>query len=137
MKVVLDTNVLVAGLLSPFKAPGEIVRMTSSGTLRLCYDARILSEYANVLHRPKFNLRADHVDALLDLIKAGGHHAAGVPLKKPLPDPSDEPFLEIAVAEKVSCLITGNLRHYPRADCQGVTVLSPSDFLLFYRRQLK
>ncbi|MBI3307035.1 MAG: putative toxin-antitoxin system toxin component, PIN family [Candidatus Omnitrophica bacterium] len=137
MRVVLDTNVLVSGLLSPFKAPGEIVRMSSSGTLQLCYDVRILSEYSDVLRRSKFNLRADHVNALLDQIKTGGHHATGVPLKKALPDPSDEPFLEIAVAGKASCLITGNLKHYPHADCQGITVLSPSDFLLFYRKQLK
>lgn len=44
MKVVLDTNVVVSGLLSPFGPPGEIVRMTADGFLELCYDARILSE---------------------------------------------------------------------------------------------
>jgi len=137
MKIVLDTNVLVAGLLTPFNAPGEIVRMTSAGVLELCYDARILSEYTNVLHRPKFNLNADHVGALLDQIKGRGHHVVGVPLKKPLPDSSDEPFLEIGIAGKAACLITGNLKHYPHADRQGIQVLSPSDFLLFYRKQQK
>ena len=34
MKAVVDTNVLFAGLLSPFGPPGEIVRMIASGTLR-------------------------------------------------------------------------------------------------------
>ena len=135
MKIVLDTNVLVAGLLTPFNAPGEIVRMVSAGILELCYDARILSEYADVLHRPKFNLNAAHVDALLDQIKVRGHHVVGVPLKKSLPDSSDEPFLEISIAAKVACLITGNLKHYPHADRQGMQVLSPADFLLFYRKQ--
>ena len=137
MKIVLDTNVLVAGLLTPFNAPGEIVRMTSAGVLELCYDARILSEYTGVLHRPKFNLNADHVDALLDQVKARGHHVAGVPLKKPLPDSNDEPFLEIAIAGKAACLVTGNLKHYPHGGRQGVEILLPSDFLLFYRKQQK
>ena len=137
MKIVLDTNVLVAGLLSPFKAPGEIVRMTSAGILQLCYDARILTEYAGVLHRPKFNLNANHVDALLGEIKAIGHSVVGVPLKRALPDKSDEPFLEVAVAAKAACLVTGNLKHYPHADRQGVVVLLPSDFMTFYRKQQK
>jgi len=42
MNLVLDTNVLVAGLMSPFGPCGEIVRMVSSGALTLAFDARIL-----------------------------------------------------------------------------------------------
>ena len=135
MKIVLDTNVLVAGLLSPFNPPGEIVRMTSSGVLQLCFDARILSEYKGVLHRPKFSLDPYHVDVLLDQIKANGAHVVGVPLRKSLPDKTDEPFLEVAIAGKVECLVTGNLKHYPSADRQGVNVSSPADFLAFFRKQ--
>ena len=134
MKIVLDTNVLVAGLLSPFNAPGEIVRMTSSGVLQLCYDARILSEYAAVLRRPKFNFTTEHVDDLLEQIRTRGHQVSGVPLKKPLPDAGDEPFLEVAIAGKAVCLVTGNLKHYPLAERQGTPVLLPSDFLTFYRK---
>lgn len=36
MKVVLDTNVVVSGLLFPFGTPGEIIRMVDSGDLELC-----------------------------------------------------------------------------------------------------
>ena len=54
MRIVLDTNVLVSGLLTPFGSSGEIVRMVFSGELILCIDARILSEYKEVLNRPKF-----------------------------------------------------------------------------------
>jgi putative PIN family toxin of toxin-antitoxin system len=135
MRIVLDTNVLVAGLLTPFNAPGEIVRMTSSGVLQLCYDARILSEYAGVLGRPKFNFNSEHVEALLEQIKSRGCQVSGVPLGKPLSDAGDEPFLEAAIAGKTACLVTGNLKHYPKADCQGILVLSPSNFLTFYRDQ--
>ena len=135
MKIVLDTNVLVAGLLTPFNAPGEIVRMTSGGVLQLCHDARILSEYASVLHRSKFNFNSDHVDALLEQIRERGHQVSGVPLEKPLPDSDDESFLEAAIAGEAACLVTGNLKHYPHGDRQGILVLSPSDFLTFYRKR--
>lgn len=136
MKIVLDTNVLVSGLLRPFGAPGDIVRMTSSGTLELCYDARILSEYQNVLLRPKFHFDQDHVDALFDQIKACGHVVAAKPLAKALPDPNDEPFLEVALAGKARCLVTENLRHYPTKKQQNIPVLSPTQFLEAYRGKL-
>ncbi len=135
MKIVLDTNVLVSGLLSPFNAPAEVVRMIPAGVLQLCYDARTLSEYKNVLHRPKFNFKSDHVGVLLEQIKACGYQVSGVPLKKTLPDQGDEPFLEAAIAGKAACLVTGNLKHYPAQDRQGILVFSPVDFISFYRKQ--
>jgi putative PIN family toxin of toxin-antitoxin system len=65
MKIVLDTNVLVSGLLTPFGPCGKIVRMVSAGKLILYIDARILSEYNEVLQRPKFKFNNDHIDTLI------------------------------------------------------------------------
>jgi len=136
MKIVLDTNVLVAGLLSPFGPRGEIVRMVSSGEVTLALDARILTEYQEVLARPKFKFDQDKVAAILDLIEHRGTITAASPLIQPLPDPDDEPFLEVAIAAQVACLVTGNHVHFPVESCQGATVLSPSEFLMFYRQHI-
>ena len=135
MNVVLDTNVLVAGLLSPFGPPGEIVRMVASGTLSLCFDARILSEYAVVLKRPKFQFEQEQIHILLGQIQAEGQAVAGDPLPLRLPDESDEPFLEAALAGNAECVITGNLKHFPIARCRNMKVLSPKGFLEYYRRE--
>jgi len=137
MKIVLDTNVLVAGLLSPFGPCAKIVRMLSSGDLTVYFDSRILSEYNEVLRRSKFRLQVDKVVALLDYIENHGHIVASSPLSDLLPDSGDEPFLEVAVAGQAVCLVTGNQAHFPPKQCQGIKVLSPSDFLTFYRRQQK
>ena len=59
MKVVIDTNVIVSGLLTPFGNSAEIVRMITSGKLNLCFDARILTEYEEVLKRPKFKFSGE------------------------------------------------------------------------------
>jgi len=135
MKIVLDTNVLVAGLLTPFGPCAQIVRMVSSGDLTLCLDARILSEYDEVLRRPKFRLDTDKVAAILDYIEHGGELVASSPLADPLPDPDDHPFLEVALAGCAACLITGNLAHFPPKRRQGAQVLSPAEFLRSYRDQ--
>jgi predicted nucleic acid-binding protein len=57
------------------------------------------------------------------------------PLSQSLPDPDDEPFLEVALAAQAECLVTGNKVHYPADLCQGRSVFSPSEFLAFYRKR--
>ncbi|HYA88955.1 MAG TPA: putative toxin-antitoxin system toxin component, PIN family [Nitrospirota bacterium] len=135
MNIVLDTNVLVTGLLTPSGVCGEIVRMVSSGELVLCLDARILAEYNEVLQRPKFKFDEDKVAALLDYIEYHGRTIASNPLVQSLPDIDDDPFLEVALAGRVTCLITGNKLHFPLKLRKGVKVLSPREFLDFYKRE--
>ena len=135
MKVVLDTNVLVAGLLNPFGAPGRIVQLAAAGTISLCFDARILSEYRQVLQRPKFPFRSDEIDVLLNQIRIAGERVTASPLAQRLPDADDEPFLEAAVAADAEYLITGNTRHFPAKCRGGVRVVSPTGFLEACRKQ--
>ena len=129
MRIVLDTNVLVSGLLTPFGSSGEIIRMVFSSVLILCTDARILSEYREVLYRPKFQFDQDKVAILIDFITQYGQLISSLPLQTPLPDPDDEAFLEAAIAGRVKALITGNKIHYPFASRKGIDVLSPSEFI--------
>lgn len=133
MKIALGTNVVVSGLLTPFGPAGEIVRMVSSGRLIVLYDARILAEYREVLHRPKFQFDVEEVETFIGFIMQNGQLTPAVPLQDPLPDPDDEPFLEIALSGNAACIITGNKVHFPRPLCRGVKILSPSEFIAFYR----
>ncbi|MEA5075491.1 MAG: putative toxin-antitoxin system toxin component, PIN family [Coriobacteriia bacterium] len=133
MRIVLDTNVLVSGLLTPYGPPGEIVRMASSGAITLCLDARILAEYAEVLSRPKFGFDADAVAALLDQLEYTGWTTAAEPLPLRLPDPDDEPFLEVALSGAADALVTGNIADFPAERCGDVVVLTPAGFIERYR----
>ncbi|MFH1092804.1 MAG: putative toxin-antitoxin system toxin component, PIN family [Candidatus Omnitrophota bacterium] len=135
MKLVLDTNVVVSGLISPFGPPGEIIRMVASGRVELCYDARILCEYQNVLLREKFPFDQAQVEDLLEQIKVCGNVTTGRSLVKRLPDPNDEPFLEVALGGKAQYLVTGNLKHYPIKKRAGIQVVTPAEFLEIYRKK--
>jgi putative PIN family toxin of toxin-antitoxin system len=92
MKIVLDTNVLVSGLLTPFGSSGKILSMICSGELLMCLDARIFSEYQEVLHRPKFAFDGENVAVLLGFFRQQGYFVSGLPLKHRLPDPTTNPF---------------------------------------------
>jgi uncharacterized protein len=137
MKIVLDTNVLVSGLLNPYGPPGQIVVLVAAGELVLCFDPRILAEYRDVLLRPKFEFPQRHVEALLEQIRTVGTSATAIPLPAPLPDRDDEPFLEVAIAASADYLVTGNPRHYPPRRLGGINVVTPAKFLVIYREKRK
>ena len=56
MRVVLDTNVVVSGLLQPKGKPAQVLALALGGAVLVAHDKRILAEYADVLARPKFNI---------------------------------------------------------------------------------
>ena len=128
MKVVLDTNVLVAGLLSPYGPPAQILQLVLMGKAQLCFDSRIMAEYRQVLGRPKFGFNARSVADLLDYVEYAGAPVVATPWSLDLPDPDDAVFLEIAKAGSAS-LITGNAKHFPANKRRGVSVLTPTAFL--------
>lgn len=138
MIVVIDTNVLVSGLLSAHGAPARVLDLLTVGDLRLAYDDRIAAEYRQVLARPRLGFHPEAVAHLLDDLLAEGLPVVARPLPAVLPDPADLPFLEVAV-EAAALLITGNLRHFP-ADaihpieaCTGIQVLTPAVFIQGWR----
>ena len=129
MRVVIDTNVLVSGLLSPYGSPGRIVNMMVSGELEVCYDARIITEYREVLFRPKFSFEHGYVVSIIEYIEYFGVPVSAKPLSKRLRDPDDEPFLEVAIAGSAEALITGNSAHYPLRGKSATRILTPRQFL--------
>jgi len=129
MMIVLDTNVIVSGILRPFSKAASILRLVADGSVQLAYDLRLLSEYRDVLSRPKFNVAKENVEAFLTQIEQEGFLVSVKPLEIHLPDPDDEPFLEVAFAGKVEAIVTGNKRHFPRREYEGVKILSPAEFL--------
>jgi predicted nucleic acid-binding protein len=134
MRLVVDTNVLVAGILSASGPPGWIVEALLSGEIEPALDAGIRAEYEDVLGRPELSLEPERVAAVLDVIDAFGLDAVVPPWPEPLPDPDDAPFL--AVAAWVGCpLVTGNLRHFPAKARGGVTVLTPRQLIDNFARR--
>jgi putative PIN family toxin of toxin-antitoxin system len=124
---VLDTNVLVSGLLSPHGPPGRLIDAIFNGHLRLALDDRIEQEYLEVLSRLKFRIAAAERTAILAEIRLHEYPATSpFPRCAKLPDPDDRMFLEVAAATAEKVLVTGNVRHFPARALGPVTVLSPS-----------
>jgi predicted nucleic acid-binding protein len=132
MIVVVDTNVLVSGLLSAHGAPARVLDLLTIGDLRLAYDDRIAAEYRQMLARPRFGFQPAAVAHLLDYLFDEGLPLVARPLPATLPDLDDQPFWEVAV-EAAAPLITDNSRHFPAELCTGIEVLTPATFIERWR----
>lgn len=127
MRAVIDTNVLVSGLLNPHGPPGRLVDAVLNGAITVLFDDRILDEYREVLARDAFGFAAGDVRVVLDFIEAAGEAVSALPVAVSLPDADDLPFLEVAIAGRADVLVTGNVRHFKAVTGRhGVVVLGPA-----------
>jgi len=133
VRVVLDTNVLVAGLLNPPGPCGRLLDLVLDGVARVCVDRRILQEHEEVLRRPQFAFSPAAVAEVLAYMQSLGDPVPALPLAANLPDADDLPFLEVAAAAE-AVLVTGNLRHYPKKAAGRVAVVTPAECLELLRR---
>lgn len=124
---VLDTNVVVSGLLVAHGFSGRLLDAVVGGTLRMTFDDRIEAEYREVLSRPRFAITPARLEAFLDLLRIQDPVTAPPWKGTPSPDPDDQPFLEAALQTTDQVLVTGNTKHFPPS-CRGrVKVLTPRE----------
>lgn len=114
---VIDTNVLVAALLSKNNdaATVKVLDAVFDGKIIPLYHPAILTEYNEVLHREKFHLRDKTIQLVLNAILQYGIEIFPHPTGETLIDMDDLIFYEVAMEKQddKAYLITGNQKHYP------------------------
>lgn len=124
---VIDTNVLVSGMISnnPSSPTVGVLKCVDNKTIVPLFCDEILHEYDIVLHRKKFNLPEDEINAVLDEIVVLGLSSSRITSNEQFPDPKDVVFYEIALSKENSYLITGNIKHFPKVDF----VVTPAEIM--------
>ena len=113
---VIDTNVVVSAALRWKSVPGSIIEMALSRIIVPVLNEEIVSEYREVLSRPKFKLTKDIVDEIISGISRNAVFVDENTLEIELSDPKDRVFYEVTMEERKSedaYLVTGNLKHFP------------------------
>lgn len=131
MLIVLDTNVLVSGLIKRNSKPEQIIDAILTGKIQLVLDERVFEEYHEVLHRPKLSIPTERADAILRFIAFSSLWIDCEPVDfsiHEIVDDGDLPFAELAI-NKNSILITGNIKHFQYLKSFNIQVLSPDEFL--------
>ena len=120
MRLVLDTNVLVASFRSDLGAPRRLLLACLNRAVELLASVPVIIEYEAVLTRPE-QLAAGGlgVRQVNDVLDALVHVAVPVHLsflwRPQLKDPADEMVLETAVNGGADWLVTFNERHLAEA----------------------
>src|ERR1043166_9315018 len=122
---VIDTNVVVSGLLVPHGPSARVLNAVTDGRIKLVYDSRILAEYRDVLHRPRLKLAPAKIAAFLDALESQ-LLVIPQPVRVAAPDADDLVFVEAALATADRTIVTGNLAHYPPEILNGVRVITPA-----------
>ena len=124
---VIDTNVLVSARITknPSSATVKVLNNMFNGTIKPIFNDEIIAEYTDVLHRPKFRMRDEDINLIINYIKKYGIHSDRVHYDGNMPDEKDRPFYEVSLSVEDSFLVTGNLKHFPVTP----KVVTPSQFI--------
>lgn len=113
-RVVVDTNILAAGLLTivrPESIPGEVLRRGLDGKFELIVSDYILEELERALNKPYFRRRLGPADRLA-LVRLLRERTVVVPLSVDAsglaPHRQDDAILATALSSNADFLVTGD-----------------------------
>jgi len=133
MKVVLDTNVLVSGLLVPAGLPGRIIDLWIDGAISVALTSELLEEYLSVIARPKFDSIAGPSDRcrIVGELVSLANTSIVVPRVRvqALKDPADNVVLSCAVEAGANSVISGDQNLLRLQEYLGIPIVSPAVFL--------
>lgn len=136
-KVVLDTNVLVSGLLKSSTTCRQILQSLSRQSFSLVISDAIRDELLEVLDRPKCRpfIDAEAYARLLRVIRLQALLVNPTKLVTDSPDPKDAMVLAAVRDSQASFLVTGDHALLELSSYSGAQVMSPRDFLAWLQKR--
>ncbi|RLD04132.1 MAG: putative toxin-antitoxin system toxin component, PIN family [Chloroflexota bacterium] len=133
MRIVIDTSVLVSGLIRPQGAPGDVLRSLRDGKFAALYSNETIMEIVDVLGRNKFrqkyHIEPDDISALINLIRLRGEAIVPEVTIIDCRDPKDNKFLEVALTGGADYLVSGDSDLLSMNPYQSIPILNPAEFL--------
>jgi len=129
VRVVLDTNVVVSALLFT-GISSKLVPLWQSGAITTLVSRSILEEYLRVLSYPKFKLSEREIKGLIqeELLPYVEVVRRQRRLRIVERDPSDDKFVECAVAGKARVIISGDKDLLSIGHYRKIVIQSPAQF---------
>ena len=139
MRVVFDTNVLVAAVRSRRGASFALVSSLPTPEFQLCLSVGLYAEWQEALSRPENLPPGRSARDARDFVRylASQSHLQEIHfLWRPfLPDADDDMVLELAVAASCRYLVTHNVKDFHGSEQLGVAAIAPLEFLNLIRKK--
>jgi putative PIN family toxin of toxin-antitoxin system len=135
MKLVFDTDVVVAAMRSRSGASAELLRLARCREIEVAVSVALVLEYEAVLKRPEHLLAAGasavEAELIVDaLVNVGQATFVDYRWRPQTRDPGDEMVLEAAINAKADIIVTFNRRDFGNAPLRfGIDCLLPSQAL--------
>ncbi|MES9901923.1 MAG: putative toxin-antitoxin system toxin component, PIN family [Sedimenticola sp.] len=140
MIITLDTNVILAALMSQSGASHRILNLVIEEKLNIALSTPVILEYDDVLKREeileKLNLSEDQIEDVIDLlVLLADKHSIYFRLRPNLFDENDNLFVECAFMSNSHYMITSNSKDFKRGELKSYPfkVITPGDFYYLWR----
>ncbi len=131
-RIILDTNVLYAGLYSSKGASFRVLQAIEESKLKIVISTTLLFEYEDILKRNQvvLGLSNHEIEKILDYFCMQSEYQKIYFLWRPrLPDPKDDHLLELAIASGTKLIVTHNTKDFKRAEEFGVRSITPKELM--------
>jgi len=139
MRVVLDANVIVSAVISPYGNSAEILRFWEQEKFDLLISIPILEEVHRVCYYPKikekYRLTGERIEQVITLLAMAILVEPVETLAVIQKDESDNRYLECAVSGDAGFLVTGDMHLLELQAYQGIEILPPAGFLALLKRE--
>jgi len=128
MRVVLHTNIFISAILGGKLS--VIVDAWRQGKFILVASEAIAREYLEIIQRPKLKISALEIATVTDyLFKAAEFVTPTEKISAIAADPTDDKFLEAAVAGGAECIVSGDHHLLDLAVFRAIPILDAQEFL--------
>lgn len=127
-RVVLDTNIFVSMVLGG--QVGKINDKWRAGKFILVVSEDIVSEYLDVLQRPKLHLKSRTIATVVNRVYRKAEFVT--PQEKivvVLADTSDNKFLEAAITGKTDCIVSGDKHLLDLKEYRSIPIITSREFI--------
>lgn len=132
LQIVIDTNVLFAGLRSPRGASYQVLRLLGRGFFDVHISVPLVLEYESTAMRHLDDLPITKIDVetvLNYVCQVAIAHEIYFVWRPFLSDPGDDMVLEVAVASGSDAIVTFNKQDFRGAEQFGLRLLTPLELL--------
>jgi uncharacterized protein len=134
VRVVADANILVSATITPTGVPGQFFHRWRLSQFNLLLSEPILEEYQRALGYPHIQrlhqLSDEGITALIGRFRRYSHLTSPPRrLSVVVADPSDDKYIECAVAGEADYLVSGDTYLLALHQYAGIHILSPRAFL--------
>jgi putative PIN family toxin of toxin-antitoxin system len=135
MRIILDTNVLLSGLLIAQGAPAKLLEAWERMLFTLVTCDELIAEFREVAARPFFKARlsASTVELLAAGLRDFSFFCEELPPGPIAPDPKDSYLLALAEASEAEFLVTGDKKLQSLKRHKSARIVSPAAMIELLR----